>query len=54
MRDNLKRSSKSPTAMDGMVEDEECEDVTPGYPYIEFWAYARYKEEVLLTEESRA
>ena len=40
--------------MDGMVEDEECEDVTPGYPYIEFWAYARYKEEVPPIDGSRA
>ena len=40
--------------MDGMVEDEECEDVSPGCPYIEFGAYTRYKEEVPPTEGSRA
>ena len=32
--------------MDGMVEDEECEDQSPGCPYIEFGARVRYKEEV--------
>ena len=43
--------------MDGMVEDDECEDPrdgNSGYPYIEFGARACYKEEVPLTEGSRA
>ena len=34
MRDNLKRSSKSPTAMDGMVEDEECEGPPKWVPWL--------------------
>ena len=39
--------------MDGMVEDEECEDPrdgSPGRPYIEFRARARYKEKVPSTK----
>ena len=40
--------------MDGMVEDEECEDQSPGYPYIEFGTSVCYKEEVPPTEGSRA
>jgi len=57
MRGSLKRSSRSPTAMDEVVEDEECEyprDRSPGYPYIEFGARACYKEEVSLTKGSSA
>ena len=43
--------------MDGMVEDEECEDPPiwgPDRTYIEFRARACYKEEVPPTEGSRA
>ena len=43
--------------MDGMVEDEECEDVQrweSWLPYIEFGARAHYKEKVPPTEGSRA
>ena len=40
--------------MGEMVDDEECEDVNPGCPYIEFGAKAPYKEKVPPTEGSRA
>jgi hypothetical protein len=41
--------------MDGMVEDEEVpRDGSLGCPYIGFRARACYKEEVPLTEGSRA
>ena len=40
--------------MGEMVDDEECEDVNPGCPYIEFGAKVHYKEEVPPTERLRA